>query len=427
MTSARMFQRRGTLALWTERNPVLGAGEIGVISDDNSFKVGDGVTPWLDLPLAGGGGTVETVESRALPTWAGDPTERSGPFDAVRSVYNWKPDNTAHLRAGVGRALSTGKLNMVAMTDSLGLGYNGTSTIEAQSFPRRALTTLSLLTGAPIGGTGVVPAGVQTDRWSESGTIDRGLYPGFLTMYAGSTATYTSERAGTAVDVHYSNLSSAFTFAIDGGATQNVTPNGTATLGKTTVTGLSNATHTIVITAPSDFVFATAIEIRGASGLVMHNLAFGGSTAANGGPTTAWTDTSSHTSLNTALKGTFDASGASPDLLLICLGANDKFTGASDSVALDGIETMRNWYPNADCLLIQAWRNPATSQAVYDTYIEGKYALADELDVPLLDWQARTGTLTEAIARGSVSGDGVHATGGQNMEWGTSLGNLLAS
>jgi len=41
---------------WTETNPVLLAGEVGIESDTTYFKFGDGETPWNDLPYAGGGG-----------------------------------------------------------------------------------------------------------------------------------------------------------------------------------------------------------------------------------------------------------------------------------------------------------------------------------------------------------------------------------
>lgn len=46
----RLQQRRGTLAQWTDANTVLAAGEIAISTDDQTFKVGDGVTAWSDLP-----------------------------------------------------------------------------------------------------------------------------------------------------------------------------------------------------------------------------------------------------------------------------------------------------------------------------------------------------------------------------------------
>jgi hypothetical protein len=44
-----MQQKRGTASRWTSTNPVLLAGEIGVETDTNKLKVGDGVTQWNSL------------------------------------------------------------------------------------------------------------------------------------------------------------------------------------------------------------------------------------------------------------------------------------------------------------------------------------------------------------------------------------------
>lgn len=42
--------RRGTLAEWEEKNPVLALGEPGFVTDKFALKVGDGATAWLGLP-----------------------------------------------------------------------------------------------------------------------------------------------------------------------------------------------------------------------------------------------------------------------------------------------------------------------------------------------------------------------------------------
>jgi hypothetical protein len=51
--ATRMQQRRGTAAQWISTNsgngPVLNPGEIGFETDTGKFKIGDGVTPWLNL------------------------------------------------------------------------------------------------------------------------------------------------------------------------------------------------------------------------------------------------------------------------------------------------------------------------------------------------------------------------------------------
>ena len=46
------LQRRGAPIEWIAKNPILGEGEMGVEllpEGQNKFKIGDGVTPWLEL------------------------------------------------------------------------------------------------------------------------------------------------------------------------------------------------------------------------------------------------------------------------------------------------------------------------------------------------------------------------------------------
>ena len=52
--------RRGTAAAWTAANPTLADGEIGIESDTDLFKVGDGLTAWTGLSYGGLQGTSGT-------------------------------------------------------------------------------------------------------------------------------------------------------------------------------------------------------------------------------------------------------------------------------------------------------------------------------------------------------------------------------
>lgn len=44
--------RRGTAAEWIAKNPILSDGELGFEKDTRYVKVGDGTTPWTQLPYA---------------------------------------------------------------------------------------------------------------------------------------------------------------------------------------------------------------------------------------------------------------------------------------------------------------------------------------------------------------------------------------
>lgn len=49
--------RRGTALQWTSANPILAAGEMGIETDTDLFKLGDGVNTWNNLPYGGIQGT----------------------------------------------------------------------------------------------------------------------------------------------------------------------------------------------------------------------------------------------------------------------------------------------------------------------------------------------------------------------------------
>ena len=49
IVTAKMQVRTDTAAAWKSKNPVLDVGEIGFDSTNKKTKIGDGVTPWIDL------------------------------------------------------------------------------------------------------------------------------------------------------------------------------------------------------------------------------------------------------------------------------------------------------------------------------------------------------------------------------------------
>lgn len=53
--SARIKNKIDTSSNWATNNPVLLNGEIGIESDTNKIKVGNGTSRWNDLGYIGGG------------------------------------------------------------------------------------------------------------------------------------------------------------------------------------------------------------------------------------------------------------------------------------------------------------------------------------------------------------------------------------
>ena len=59
--------KRGTADRWATVNPILAVGEPGFVYDDNKLKIGDGVTPWNELPyIEGSTGNLTPVDGSLI-------------------------------------------------------------------------------------------------------------------------------------------------------------------------------------------------------------------------------------------------------------------------------------------------------------------------------------------------------------------------
>ena len=82
--------RRGTAAQWAAANPILAAGELGLETDSENFKIGNGVTAWNALAYAATGPDGPTGPTGATgatgPTGATGATGPTGPSVTVDST-----------------------------------------------------------------------------------------------------------------------------------------------------------------------------------------------------------------------------------------------------------------------------------------------------------------------------------------------------
>ena len=78
--------RRGLSTEWTSNNPTLASGEMGIETNTNQFKIGDGTTAWNSLAYGGiVGPTGNTGATGAASTVTG-PTGTTGPTGAASTV-----------------------------------------------------------------------------------------------------------------------------------------------------------------------------------------------------------------------------------------------------------------------------------------------------------------------------------------------------
>jgi len=128
--ATRMQQRRGTASQWVSSNsgngPILNAGEIGWESDTNKFKVGDGVSYWLDLDY------FADINSTVNPAFGSSITfegSTANDYETVLAVTDPTADRTITLPNVTGTVITTGNLSDIT---NIGV-FTSTITMEGST------------------------------------------------------------------------------------------------------------------------------------------------------------------------------------------------------------------------------------------------------------------------------------------------------
>jgi hypothetical protein len=119
--------------------------------------------------------------------------------------------------------------------------------------------------------------------------------------------------------------------------------------------------------------------------------------------------------------------GREPSCIHIALGVNDMIAASSMATLTAAITTIRNRYPNSDCILHlePEMAYSFVAQATQQAYWQAMYDLADTLDVPLYDWRDRVGTYAQGQANGVYGDVNVHLTGATQASLGASLAQVI--
>ena len=101
----RMMIKRNTAANWTSKNPVLGAGEMGIEIDTRKIKFGDGVAAWNSLGYAS--------SNSVLP----DQTGNSGKFLKTNgSAVNWSIISSTDVIPAMNTLATSGAISLLTNT-----------------------------------------------------------------------------------------------------------------------------------------------------------------------------------------------------------------------------------------------------------------------------------------------------------------------
>lgn len=125
--------RNDTAASWTSNNPTLAQGEMGLETDTNRFKFGDGSTAWNSLPYVGAGASFKY----GLYTLSADQTSNTATGNHIE--WNTSAGSLGGLSTGSGQAngiitLAGGK--SYKMHGLFAAGYSASGTTHIRGYDR---------------------------------------------------------------------------------------------------------------------------------------------------------------------------------------------------------------------------------------------------------------------------------------------------
>jgi lysophospholipase L1-like esterase len=346
----------------------------------------------------------QQLEYRYSP--AGFPTDigpRTGRWDPSGSIYNLNAHNTRRIRAAVAIAAAGVALaSLFCKGDSTTVGKGTGVAPDVASMPVYLAVDLASR-GVPSGGTGWVFTfnnNVTADsRWALSGfTQTTNQQLNYVKSTAiGSTAAFTTDKAGTQLQFASFGTSAAFTWTLKHGATTlasgTFAPSGLSAAQIVTATAAINVGDIFTITTTSaSSTYIAGARVSGASGLEITNGGISNSQTldwlrADGfqfvGPFTAALQTFHGEILSLGIN---DGAAA---VTAATFKANLLAIATADLVASDVIL----WVPPTPDVSI-------VSTVLWTAYRSAYYDVADQLGIPLVDIGDAFGTYTAANALG---------------------------
>ena len=102
---------RGTVARWTELNPVLAVGEPGFEYDTGKLKVGDGSTPWRKLHYIGANELYCVATFSELPAIGNE--ECLYKVSDAQTLYQWNTTDNKYEPLNSGGSFDPSIINLI--------------------------------------------------------------------------------------------------------------------------------------------------------------------------------------------------------------------------------------------------------------------------------------------------------------------------
>ena len=243
----------------------------------------------------------------------------------------------------------------------------------------------------------------MTGTWTVSGikanaaTLDYQYH--VASKVSGSTLTFNFNQPTTRIDLYVFGNTAPFSYQVDTGTVNTYTPSGASQVEVLSISSLTSAVHTLKVTTTS----TATVYVLGARGYTAYSseiskIGFWGAFSPAGLPRTWW---SSHELLATI----------KPDVVILQYGTNEALKGGYTiaqykGLMLGAIQALRKRIPGVSVYLMSSFQ-PNVTDAVWTTWRNAQYDIADSAGIRLGDCVAKVGNRTTATAAGLYS-DATH-------------------
>lgn len=154
MPNIQLQFRRGTSTEWTSFNPTLAAGEMGIETDTNKFKIGIGTTGWTGLPYGGVEGPTGITGPTGAASFITGPTGVSGPTGLTGPTGHTGTTGPPGAATNTGATGPTGPAGYVGSDGATGPTGAGGAGANSGDFPPIVSSANVTISGGTITKTG---------------------------------------------------------------------------------------------------------------------------------------------------------------------------------------------------------------------------------------------------------------------------------
>ena len=258
--NTRIQIRNDLAATWTEKNPVLLKGEMGVETDTRKIKIGDGLNKWSDLGYSGAdvADIEKVIADNRDTTYSLEPTGEQTDAQALSTIESPKDGDTAIIK----RVISGDKFSYTAYVyDGTWKAMDGNYNAENVYFADNLTYTapIGVLT-VPSSGSGTIASSGKNVKDVLASILAKEVYPQTAQPSASmSSSNMKEQEVGTNIAIQYSISTDpgSYTYGPDTGVTFS---GHKATFNGETVTGASGAFTSVQVTDTTNLSITGSVD-----------------------------------------------------------------------------------------------------------------------------------------------------------------------